>query len=140
MVVLGLTILFVISSIVRVRSQGDPVELSPESIKVEVLNGCGESGVAGQVRRLLQDRGFDVVRVDNAEVFTYPITIVKDRRGNREAAELVAEALGRWPTIEALDERKLLDVTVVIGRDYRQILYPAKQNWSNKIFGFMKRD
>ncbi|MFC2075993.1 LytR C-terminal domain-containing protein [candidate division KSB1 bacterium] len=139
-VVLGLTILFVISSVIRVRSQGDPAGLSPEGIKVEVLNGCGESGVAGQIRRLLQDSGFDVVRVDNAEVFTYPITLVKDRRGNRAAAHLVAEALGRLQTIQALDEGKLLDVTVVVGRDYRQILYPAKQSWSDKTFGFMKKD
>ena len=134
---LGLTILFVISSIMRVQPESKPARVIPENIKVEVLNGCGESGVAAQIRRLLQDRGFDVVRVDNAEVFTYPFTIIKDRQGNWEAARLVGDALNRSDVIQALDENRLLDVTVVVGRDYRRILYPKKKSWTDNVFGFL---
>ena len=46
-----------------------PSELIGSIIQLEVLNGCGESGIANNFTNLLRNNGFDVVEVGNFERF-----------------------------------------------------------------------
>ncbi|HAL57292.1 MAG TPA: hypothetical protein DCP63_12705 [Bacteroidetes bacterium] len=50
-------------------------------------------------------------------------TRILDRTGNLEAAEHVAEALGvpRERVMQEIDRTAYLDVTVIIGKDYRSL-------------------
>jgi hypothetical protein len=86
-------------------------------IRVEVLNTTEVTGLAQRAARFLRDRGFDVVAIDHAEAYQLK-TIVLDRTNHPEWARLVAKAmLGTYQSRP--DTSLYLDVTVLIGRDWR---------------------
>jgi hypothetical protein len=89
-------------------------------IRIEVLNGCGVSGVAEKVGRYLREAGFDVMTWKNADSFNYPETMVIDRTGNLENARRVANAMGLRTHIQQIvhDPYRIEQVAVIIGRDY----------------------
>ena len=95
-------------------------------IKVEVLNATTTRGLAGRARRVLRDRGFDVVAVGTESV-ARDSTLVLDRSNNPEWAQLVAEALGGARVESRPDSSRYLDVTVLLGSAWRpppEALYP----------------
>ncbi|HEY2954704.1 MAG TPA: LytR C-terminal domain-containing protein [Candidatus Eisenbacteria bacterium] len=86
-------------------------------IRVQVLNGSGEGGVASRVASYLKEGGFHVVEVRNADRFDYFATMVVARRDDPAAARVVARYLGRPPVIRQAWDSDLAEVTVVIGSD-----------------------
>jgi hypothetical protein len=96
---------------------------SSRDIHVEVLNGCGEDGVARAVGNRLRGLGFDVVTVENAESFNYPETIVIDRVGKPDLAHQVADAIKVKNCIQQIipDPFRIEEVTVVVGRDHGRL-------------------
>lgn len=124
---LGLLVLlyaFVVGSfwngrVVPTREQ-NPAGLVGDILQVEVRNGCGAAGVAGQFTHFLRARGFDVVEVGNYSRFDVARSQVIDRVGDPVAARRVAEALGIDPAyvVEEVQGGYFLDATIVIGHDY----------------------
>ena len=99
----------------------DASNLKPsEIIQVEVLNGCGVSGIGDRFTDFLRNNNFDVVNYGNYIRFDMDETIVIDRTGNKANAYKVAEALGvkKENVIQQLNNNYFLDVSIVIGRDY----------------------
>jgi len=88
-------------------------------VKVQVLNATATKGLARVATNLLRDRGFDVVETGNAPRGTPPASVVIDRVGNLEAARQTADALGIGRVETRRDPGLLLDVTVVLGSDWR---------------------
>jgi hypothetical protein len=93
---------------------------SSDIIQVEVLNGCGVSGVSNRFTDFLRTNNFDVVNIGNYIRFDMDETILIDRIGNKANAYKVAEALGvkKENVIQQLNNDYFLDVSIVIGRDY----------------------
>jgi hypothetical protein len=109
---------------VRALAADDVVPGMPESmvppgvrIKVEVLNGTRTAGLARKATMFLRDRGFDVVETGNAAE-KRSSTLVLDRSGHPEWTALVTRAMsaksGKRP-----DSTRYLDVTVILGDDWR---------------------
>lgn len=98
---------------------------SMRRIRIEVLNGCGVSGVAEKVGRYLREAGFDVMTWKNADSFNYPETMVIDRTGNLENARRVASAMGLRTHIQQIvhDPYRIEQVAVIIGRDYDRLRF-----------------
>ncbi len=100
-----------------------PPQLSVANrIKVEVLNGVGEAGVARRFAAQLRALGFDVVATDNADHFEHQVTYVLDRSGRLGAARQVANGVHADSVAVALDADLFLDATVVVGHDWREVL------------------
>jgi len=100
------------------------VEILREIPRVEVLNGCGVSGIAAKVGNFLRKRGYDVVNTDNYRTFSVDSTFIIDRRSLRaEYGRRLAEVLGvpRARVSAILNEDLSLEATVVLGKDYRQL-------------------
>ena len=91
-------------------------------IKVEVLNGAGERGLARQFADRLRLLGFDVVATGNAEHFDHEVTHVLDRSGRLGAALAVARELSTDSMAIALDPELFLDASVVVGSDWAGLL------------------
>jgi len=91
-------------------------------IKVEVLNASGQRGLARRATFALRDAGFDVVRFAN-DPQRRDSTLVLARSGNDDQAALVARALGGARVESRPDSSRYLDVTVLLGADWRP---PAK--------------
>ena len=96
-----------------------PVSMVPSDvrIKVEVLNATKVRGLARRATLFLRDRGFDVVASGTSRE-QRGSTIVLDRSNHPEWAALVAKAFNAKVETR-LDSTKYLDVTVLVGADWR---------------------
>lgn len=86
-------------------------------IKVEVLNATRTKGLARRATLYLRDRGFDVVGSGNVTE-QRTTTIVYDRSSHPAWAHLVGRAMNA-PVAARPDSSRYLDVTVLIGADWR---------------------
>ena len=86
-------------------------------IKVEVLNATKTRGLARKATDFLRDRGFDVVGSGN-DAEPRAKTVVYDRSSHPEWARLVGRAMNA-PVVSRPDSSRYLDVTVLIGADWR---------------------
>jgi hypothetical protein len=87
-------------------------------VTVEVLNGTSRQGIARTATRLLRGRGLDVVFVGNADS-TADSTRVVARRGDVQRADYVAEMLGVGSVVVETDTFRRVDVSVILGNDFR---------------------
>ena len=86
-------------------------------IRVEVMNATKTRGLARRATAFLRDRGFDVVGTGTVSE-ARDSTLVLDRSGHPEWAELVARALGNARVESRPDSSRYLDVTVLLGRTW----------------------
>lgn len=98
-------------------------ELISEIIQIEVLNGCGISGIANSYTGLLRKNGFDVVETGNFETFDLQETLIISRSGVMDNAYRVANALGvsKQNVIQESSPDFYLDVSVIIGHDFEKL-------------------
>ena len=97
---------------------GDAHPRPTERVRVEVLNASGISGLAAEGRRVLRDRGFDVVYIGNARGFGPDTSLVLDRVGTMETARMVADAIEVRRVVSRPDSNVYVDATVVLGTDW----------------------
>jgi hypothetical protein len=91
-------------------------------VKVEVLNATRTRGLARRATFVLRDAGFDVVRF-TSDTSQRDTTLVLTRSGNEQWGRLVLQALGTGRLEARPDSSRYLDVTVLLGGDWRP---PAK--------------
>lgn len=87
-------------------------------VTAEVLNGSGRPGLARQVTRLLRQRDVDVIYFGTASAETDSTRILV-RRGDLVRGHQAARALGQGLVSAAPDTLLRVDVTILLGRDYR---------------------
>lgn len=98
-----------------------PVPEPPaDRIRVEVLNASGRTGLAREATRLLRDRGFDVVHFGNAGGRRGDTTLVLERGSRDGAGQDVADALGGGRVGRERDTTAMVDVTVILGKDWHR--------------------
>ncbi len=87
--------------------------------RVEVLNGNGRVGTTRVVAEQLVERGFRVVRTDNADRFDYELTqVVAQGRVNRVAAQAVLDMIGSGELLlELRNPSGLIDISIIVGQD-----------------------
>jgi len=95
----------------------------PGIIQLEVMNGCGITGVAEKFTNYLRQNNFDVVQVGNYKSFDIDNTLVVDRTGNKNNALRVAEVLGidSKNVIQQINNDYFLDVSLIIGKDFNRL-------------------
>jgi hypothetical protein len=105
---------------VQTEREGELADLIGEVIQVEVLNGCGVSGVASKFTNYLRQNGFDVIESGNFENFDVSESFVIDRTGNLQNALEVAAALGisERQVIQQITPDYYVDAYLVLGADY----------------------
>lgn len=91
-----------------------------QPIRIELLNGSGRAGLAGELASYLRDGGFDVLEVANADRSDYRTTLVVNRTEATDPAKVVAEYLGTRHVIQQQSSQEMIDVTVIVGRDARR--------------------
>jgi len=117
------------STISQQSIEEEPVIRQPEKmIQIEILNGCGKSGIAKIFESYLRQQGFDVVNTENYRIlgkinWNVSHSKVIDQIGNIEFAEDVAQSLGIDDKYVSSNDNPspVYDVTVVIGRDFDKL-------------------
>jgi LCP family protein required for cell wall assembly len=89
------------------------------SITVDVRNGNGKSGLAGQVAKSLTDQGFKEGVTDN--VAARSKSVVRYPKGEKANADKVADALGGAMTVEQDVNVSKGHVVVFLGKDYKAV-------------------
>ncbi len=132
---LGAVIIFLGYSLyLKIKSREDAEKelakkkLAAPIVQVEVLNGCGISGVGEQFTDYLRNNNFDVVQTGNYISFDVDKSMVIDRTGNKANAIKVADVLGidHKNIIQQINNDYILDVSLIIGKDFKE-LKPNKQ-------------
>ena len=101
------------------------VEHPNQSIEVEVLNGCGVANLAARTTEFLRSKHFDVVFEGNMENQQYQHTLIIQRNEKVESLIKIADSFDIDYTDSTHiqitpDESLCLDVTVILGADYRK--------------------
>ena len=101
------------------------VEHPNQNIEVEVLNGCGVPFLAAKTTDYLRSKHFDVVFSGNAKNQLYQHTMILQRNEKIENLKKIADSFGlelddSKHIIIVPDESLCLDVTVILGADYRK--------------------
>jgi hypothetical protein len=99
-------------------AQAFPVPSPTGRVIVEVLNGTGRQGAARTATRMLRRQGLDVVFLGNADSLA-EMTRVIVRRGDPSRARYVAQALGAGKVEVETDTLRRVDVSVILGEDFR---------------------
>lgn len=119
---LSFSLLTKISALAFNEDEAD-LNKTPKIIQLEVLNGCGITGIAEKFTNYLRKENFDVVQVGNYSSYDINNTLVVDRTGNKTNAAKVAEALGvdSKNIIQQINNDYFLDVSVIIGKDFNRL-------------------
>ena len=101
------------------------VEHPNQSIEVEVLNGCGVDYLAEKTTDYLRSKHFDVVFSGNARNQQYQHTMILQRNEKIESLKKITDSFGvelndNKHVIILPNESLCLDVTVILGEDYRK--------------------
>ena len=87
-------------------------------IQVEVLNASGRPGAARGGALVLRRAGIDVVYFGNADGEALDSTRILVRRGSVDVGTRIRAALRLGRISVVPDSTRLLDVTVLLGRDF----------------------
>lgn len=87
-------------------------------MQVEVLNGTRTQGAARTATRMLRSHGLDVVFLGNADSLADSTRVIV-RRGDPGRARYVAAALGAGKVVVESDTFRRVDVSVILGEDFR---------------------
>jgi LCP family protein required for cell wall assembly len=93
----------------------------PAWVRIEVLNGTGEPGVAARTRDMLQSQGWQVVSIGDADRSDYGRTIIINYGVPDELVEKVGTSLDLEPNLSSLHGLNVaapVDVRIVVGRDF----------------------
>jgi LCP family protein required for cell wall assembly len=95
------------------RSDDTTEAVRPQDVQVTVLNGAGVAGLAGAVGEDLEERGYDVTDIGNAD--QQSTTVIRYAPGDEAAARLVAGATPGAGTLEEISGTT--GIVVVLGSD-----------------------
>jgi len=102
----------------------EPEPMAPPQVKVQILNGCGKTGIAKKAKEYLARHDYDVRDVGNADRQDYRFSEVLNRGDHATAARDLARQLG-------IDESRIkrraappgldVELTLIIGSDHRRL-------------------
>jgi len=105
----------------RPSVSADPTaSFDPDWVRIEILNGTGERGIAARTRDYLQQYGWKVVAIGDADRSDYSQTIVINYGVPQTIVEQVGTTLSLpldGTSLQGLDNSHPVDLRIVVGRD-----------------------
>lgn len=86
--------------------------------RIVILNGCGIPGIAGKVTDKLVQNGYKITESKNADNFNYAVTQIISFKADLTVARKVREILGVGEVVRKRAPQDLVDLAVIIGKDY----------------------
>ncbi|MDH4210091.1 MAG: LytR C-terminal domain-containing protein [candidate division WOR-3 bacterium] len=103
------------------RENPEAIRKKNSSMRVEVLNGCGENRLAIKVANVLRRKGFNVVKIGNATQSDFEQTVVIERSvDDYSNAKYFAKRIKCKYIGKDIDPALHLDVSLILGRDYSE--------------------
>jgi len=117
-------------SAMPMQQSEEPVAVNWAQARVEVSNGNGVTGMAGQVGKFLLGQGYPVTRLTNQKPFIVKKSQIQYRSGHHDEAELLKDSLPDSAQLVQRDDlRADVGVRLVLGNDMRTHIayFGAKQ-------------
>ncbi|RIK40960.1 MAG: hypothetical protein DCC55_13455 [Chloroflexi bacterium] len=98
---------------------------APQPVRIEVLNGTDQPGVAARTRDLLVAQGWQVVSIGDADRHDYGRTLVINYGASTQVVDEVSAALNLQPglaSLAGLNQSSLVDVRIVVGSDILPVI------------------
>lgn len=89
--------------------------------RIQVLNGNGRPGAAADMAELLEEKGYPVVALGDADNADYPRTLVIARPEEIVRARAVLQSIGFGEVLPAGELPPDVDVIVIVGDDVEQL-------------------
>jgi hypothetical protein len=90
----------------------------PSKVQLHVLNGTDVSGLADDTRQVLEDAGYRVLTVGDAQDKPYEVTVISYLKAARADAEVLRDQFFPGAELEQAAPNLQVDITVIIGEDY----------------------
>ena len=99
-----------------------PAEVDKKTLKIEVQNGTGESGVAGKMKNLLVEKGYEgTIETGNADNYDYTETVLKIKKTKigiqKELETDLSDDYTLSKSVENLEDDSDYDVVVIVGAE-----------------------
>ena len=132
-ILLVVNFIFVISIIHKMVSSGTfgPKGKDNVVIRISILNGCGESGVAKIFADYFQANNYEIIHVGNADNYDYiETTLIYQESLSKNAVKRLEKDSGikKERLIKDPATNTIGDVKLIIGKDYKDLeLYKKTQ-------------
>jgi hypothetical protein len=95
-------------------------EVNKKDLKIQVLNGNGEKGVASAMKTVLESKGYTVTDTGNAGTYDYENTEIQVKTGKEQIAEtLKTDLTGKYEAVvsdKKLDASSVYDIRIIVGK------------------------
>ena len=107
---------------IKLMNQVQTYDSINKVIQIEVLNGCGDKGIADLYASYLRDNNYDVIDYKNADNFDYNASKIIVHNNNL-AVENVAELfeIDTRNVDYLFNENIFYDMTLIVGKDYKKL-------------------
>jgi hypothetical protein len=107
----------VASEVDEENSAAEEKTIERDEIRVQILNGSKKSGLAGQLREELTDKGYSNISIGDTGDGNYEYSKVIDRSGDKDKLQIVSED-SRINIVDTdIDITCGYDITIIIGKD-----------------------
>lgn len=90
------------------------------AIKIMVHNGCGFSGVAGNIRNYLSGKNIEVIGVGNTRKFIYDESVIVVKHDDDVDLKRLQRMTGIENVIYAINNNYFVPFIIIAGKDYQQ--------------------
>ncbi|HEX6978901.1 MAG TPA: LytR C-terminal domain-containing protein [Alphaproteobacteria bacterium] len=104
------------ASVVPASFTAPPTRAAVGKATFAIVNGNGRTRMAARLKRFLENRGWTIQRLRNADHYRYADTLITYRPGHAAAAARLAAELPTAATLQ-LNPRQDVDVSLRFGRD-----------------------
>ena len=93
-----------------------------DRVQIQVLNGCGDKGIADLYASYLRDNSYDVIDYKNADHFNYNASQIIVHNNNLLVENIADLLFIPSSNIDyVFDENIFYDLTLIVGRDYKNL-------------------
>ena len=93
-----------------------------DRVQIQVLNGCGDKGIADLYATYLRDNSYDVIDYKNADHFNYNASQIIVHNNNLLVENIADLLFIPSSNIDyVFDENIFYDLTLIVGRDYKNL-------------------
>ena len=93
-----------------------------DRVQIQVLNGCGDKGIADLYASYLRDNSYDVIDYKNADHFDYNASQIIVHNNNLLVENIADLLFIPSNNIDyVFDENIFYDLTLIVGKDYKNL-------------------
>jgi hypothetical protein len=97
-----------------------PEPHDPADVRMQILNGTDTSGLAADTQALLEDEGYDVVTIGDAQSKPVEVTMITYARRFEADAEILQDEFFPDAELQSAAPGVDADITVTLGVDYAE--------------------